>query len=193
YSSADHGSNTFMQWPFQAWGASAVLSGHSHVYERLVEDNNFPYFVDGLGGASRGGFIPPLVPGSQVQYNADWGALLVNASDTQISFQFISEANTLIDSYSLFASPATNVPPAPGNLAATVVSESRIDLNWIDHSSNENVFKILRSTDGTNFTAVATVGANVISYSDVGLAAHTNYYYRVEGSNAAGDGPASNQ
>src|SRR5205814_1728114 len=38
------------RWPFQAWGATAVITGHVHNYERLLEDNNFPYFVDGLGG-----------------------------------------------------------------------------------------------------------------------------------------------
>src|SRR6267143_5700251 len=40
----------WMRWPFKAWGASAVLSGHAHSYERIVL-GGFPYFVNGLGGA----------------------------------------------------------------------------------------------------------------------------------------------
>jgi ELWxxDGT repeat protein len=30
-----HGGVTELQWPFQAWGADAVFSGHNHVYERI--------------------------------------------------------------------------------------------------------------------------------------------------------------
>src|SRR5262245_8735283 len=48
YSSGEHGSSTWMQWPFQQWGATAVLSGHDHAYERVLI-NGFPYFVNGLG------------------------------------------------------------------------------------------------------------------------------------------------
>ena len=49
YSSGPHGSNTTLQWPYQAWGADIVLSGHDHDYERLFV-NDFPYIVNGLGG-----------------------------------------------------------------------------------------------------------------------------------------------
>jgi hypothetical protein len=49
FSSGEQGSTDYMQWPFQSWGASAVFQGHDHDYERIVR-NNFPYFVDGLGG-----------------------------------------------------------------------------------------------------------------------------------------------
>ena len=38
YSSGMHGSTTWMQWPFAAWGAQAVLTGHDHTYERLLVD-----------------------------------------------------------------------------------------------------------------------------------------------------------
>src|SRR5678816_995945 len=43
------GSQPYMQWPFADWGASAVLSGHDHLYERVLT-NGIPYFVNGLGG-----------------------------------------------------------------------------------------------------------------------------------------------
>jgi len=35
-SSSVHGSTPSLQWPFQAWGADVVLSGHVHNYERLA-------------------------------------------------------------------------------------------------------------------------------------------------------------
>ena len=47
-SSGMHGSMDEVQWPFREWGASAVLFGHDHLYERIVHEG-FPYFVNGAG------------------------------------------------------------------------------------------------------------------------------------------------
>jgi len=94
-----HGSHPYMQWPFKGWGADIVLTGHSHVYERVIV-NNFPYIVNGLGGASRYSFLTP-VAGSVVRYNSDFGALLGQASGDSLNFQFIDITGTQIDSYSL--------------------------------------------------------------------------------------------
>src|SRR5262249_44275966 len=94
YSSTDFQS-PWMRWPFHAWGAAAVLTGHAHTYERLSEDNNFPYFVDGLGGDDDIHSFTTPVPGSQVRYNDDFGAMWVYADDTQISFLFFARTGAL--------------------------------------------------------------------------------------------------
>lgn len=107
YSSANHGSTTRMQWPFAAWGAHAVFSGHDHTYERIVLDG-IPYFVNGLGGSSKYSFGTP-VAGSLVRYNSDYGAMLVVATDTSVNFQFISRAGVVIDSYTIGGT--TRPPP----------------------------------------------------------------------------------
>ena len=88
-----------MQWPFKEWGATTVLAGHDHVYERLVVDY-FLYFINGLGGSTRYDFPNPL-PGSQVRYRLDHGAMLIQADYSQITFQFITHDGQLIDSYTL--------------------------------------------------------------------------------------------
>ena len=103
-SSTVHGSHPYMQWPFAAWGADIVLSGHDHTYERLAIDGVL-YFVNGLGGKS----IYPLgepVAGSQVRYNDTYGAMLVEANATQITLEFYAIANggTRIDQALLSAS-----------------------------------------------------------------------------------------
>ena len=108
YSSGSiHGSQPSAQWPFEAWGATAVISGHDHDYERILRDDNgdgqtMPYFVAGLGGFGRYDFSTP-VDGSQIRYNSDYGAMLIQASDATITFEFWSVANggTLIDSYTI--------------------------------------------------------------------------------------------
>ncbi len=89
YSSGNvHGGEVYMQWPFQQWGASVVLAGHDHIYERILH-NGLTYFVNGLGGKSIHQF-GPIIPGSQVQYNADYGAMLVQGDESAMTFQFIS-------------------------------------------------------------------------------------------------------
>jgi tartrate-resistant acid phosphatase type 5 len=99
YSSGLHGSTTWMRWPFQEWGASAVLSGHDHTYERL-EENGIPYFVDGVGGGAIYNFTE-VEAGSQVRYNSDYGAILVTADPKSLTFQFINRKGEQIDTYSL--------------------------------------------------------------------------------------------
>ncbi len=98
YSSGSmHGSTDWMQWPFATWGANAVLAGHDHLYERLLVDG-IPYFTNGSGGGSLYNFGTPL-PESQFRYDANYGAMLVTASDTEILFEFYNRLGDLIDSY----------------------------------------------------------------------------------------------
>jgi hypothetical protein len=83
-------------------------------------------------------------------------------------------------------------PAAPSNLAASAISSTQINLSWTDNSSNETGFLIERSTDGTNFTQIATAGVNATSYLDTGLSASTTYYYRVRASGSGGNSGYSN-
>ncbi|MCB0002947.1 MAG: metallophosphoesterase [Anaerolineales bacterium] len=110
YSSGLHGSTTYMRWPFGEWGADAVLAGHDHDYERLDVDG-LPYFVNGLGGDSRYWFLIPL-PGSQARYNKDAGAMLIEATPDQMTFQFITRSGELIDSYTIDSAASNGAPLA---------------------------------------------------------------------------------
>jgi tartrate-resistant acid phosphatase type 5 len=99
YSSGHHGSIDWMRWPYKEWGATAVLSGHDHTYERLIIDG-FPYFVNGLGGGARYSFRE-ILPGSQVRFSDNHGAMLATASSDQITFQFFTAEGELIDDFSI--------------------------------------------------------------------------------------------
>jgi len=101
YSSGIQGPINWMQWPFQEWGVSTVIAGHDHVYERLIIDN-FPYFINGLGGGARYSFSTPH-PGSQIRYNSDYGAMLVEAVISQITFQFINLDGEIIDTFTIYS------------------------------------------------------------------------------------------
>jgi len=68
--------------PLAEWGASAVLNGHIHVYERFQIDS-IPYITNGLGGGQiRYEFIDEN-PESVFRFSQDHGALLVQA-DTEV-------------------------------------------------------------------------------------------------------------
>ncbi len=100
-SGSTHGSQQFMQWPFRQWGASIVLAGHEHNYERLSV-SGFPYIVNGLGGRSLYSFGSPL-PESISRFNADYGAQLVEADADSMVLSFFTVSSTLIDRYVLYA------------------------------------------------------------------------------------------
>jgi len=82
-----------------------------------------------------------------------------------------------------------NSPAAPSGLAATAASTSQINLAWTDNST-EDEFKIERSTDGINFTRIATVAANTKTYVSSGLAEATTYTYRVRAYSVSGGNSA---
>lgn len=111
-SSAVHGSNVELQWPFQAWGADAVISGNAHLYERLFI-NGLPYFVNGLGGTTRDVFAEAPTPGSVVRYAGAFGALQVEADERSLTFQFITVDQAVVDTYTLQQAPTPTDTPSP--------------------------------------------------------------------------------
>jgi hypothetical protein len=67
-----------------------------------------------------------------------------------------------------------------------------LNLKWTDVSSNETGFKIERMASTGNYGQLATVPANVQTYTDTGLNSGTTYCYRVRAYNSAGSSSPSN-
>jgi tartrate-resistant acid phosphatase type 5 len=103
FSSGPNGSLAAVQWPYRVWGASAVLAGHDHTYERIVRDG-LTYVVNGAGGFGLYSFGPP-VAGSLVRYNADHGAMLVEVNSTAATFRFFNRGGNMIDTFSVSPLP----------------------------------------------------------------------------------------
>jgi hypothetical protein len=104
-----HGTQTrdsaHMAWPYREWGATLVLGGHDHVYERIFT-NGLAYFVIGLGGDRIDNFYSVPTAGSQVRYRALHGAMRIDVTETNLLCRFYNITNQLIDSYSLEIAPA---------------------------------------------------------------------------------------
>jgi hypothetical protein len=181
YSSANSTDATNMDWPFAQWGADAVFSGHQHLYERLSVDG-IPYIISGLGGASISTF-GTVDPHSQVRYNANNGAMLLDVGASTVTFKFYNVNGTQIDSYAILLPGA---PSAPANFVVTPFSDSRVDLSWTDGASNETAYVVERSSDGVNgWSQIASLGANVTTCSDIDALPGATYFYRVRAMNGA--------
>tara|TARA_R110001599_G_scaffold352529_1_gene587703 strand:+ start:325 stop:1134 length:810 start_codon:yes stop_codon:yes gene_type:complete len=84
-------------------------------------------------------------------------------------------------------------PPAPVNDLAATVTDTSVELTWVDQSSDEIGFKIQRKeTVNGSWVDVTTVTQDVISYYDSELLMGT-YWYRVFSTNTTGDSMSSSE
>ncbi len=125
------------------------------------------------------GYYPIAIPFFQI---TGGDTLIFNwQNDAGLSKAKVPNAN-LFRTYNAGGS----APAAPSNLVATAVSYNKINLTWVSNSTNQSGFELLRSTSATGtFVPVATVTGT--SYSDSGLTANTDYYYKVRAVGAAGE------
>jgi hypothetical protein len=68
----------------------------------------------------------------------------------------------------------------PSGLIATVISSTEIDLSWTNNGVvNYTGVSIEQSTDGINYSEVATAIAGATTKAIIGLTEGTSYYFRV--------------
>lgn len=78
-------------------------------------------------------------------------------------------------------------PGAPSALHATTISTSQIDLSWAAGTGAVDEYRIERRIGSTgSFADHDTVAAGSLAYQDTGLAANTQYFYRIEACNTGG-------
>lgn len=99
YTSGHYGPSTWMQWPFAAWGADLILSGHNHVYERTIHDG-IPYIINGVGGGALYALGPPI-EGNEIQFQGGYGAMLLQVDSKTLHFQFITVDGKIVDDQTL--------------------------------------------------------------------------------------------
>lgn len=182
YASSQYYITSYMRWPFQAWGATAVVCGHLHAYERIMK-SGFPYLTNGLGGEPEISSFDTIEPGSVVRYNNDFGAMRITASPTSITFDFITRFGLLIDSFTINNG-------APAGLAATA-GDKQAALSWTA-TPGATSYNIKRATTfGGPYTKIAS--STGTSYTNTGLTNGTTYYYVVAANLSAGESANSNE
>lgn len=102
---------------------------------------------------------------------------------TTYRYQALSTRSGVWTSVGSVATPdkTTGTPLAPSDLAALALSEAEIGLSWTDNTTDETGFGIERCEGATctEFASVATVGAGVTDYVDLGVTPGTTYRYQV--------------
>ncbi len=87
----------------------------------------------------------------------------------------------------------TNGPTTPGNVTATAVSPTQVNLTWSASSDPAGITGYLiercQGVDCTNFTQIGT--STTTSYSDSGLSASTSYSYEIIAMDSAGHSSTS--
>ncbi|MFC1567004.1 fibronectin type III domain-containing protein [bacterium] len=77
---------------------------------------------------------------------------------------------------------------APSDFAGVAISSTQVQFSWIDNADDEDGFKIYTSTAGL----LATVGANVTTWTDTSLTANTSSYaWQVRAYNIGGESAGS--
>ena len=86
--------------------------------------------------------------------------------------------------------PPVTAPTAPSDLVATAVSGTRVNLAWVDRSSDETGFRVLRCVGAkcTPLTVLVSLAAGVTSFADLSVQPRTSYRYRIQAFNSAGVG-----
>jgi uncharacterized protein (TIGR03790 family) len=139
-------------------------------------------YVDGVQVASDTFTAPPntnfpLYIGSYYRGGYGWNGAL-----DDVRLYNLALASTEVSSLYTAASANTTPPTTPGNVSATAVSSTQINVSWSASTDNVAVtgYQVFR-----NGSLAGT--ATALSYSDTGLAASTTYSYTVAAFDAAGN------
>ena len=136
------------------------------------------YVVAGTSGQASPGALnyPAMYTSMSVP-----GSFVLDVNGNQLDATFLDSTGVRRDYFSIVkgSAPTVTPPAAPASLTAAAISPGWIRIRWADNATNEAGFEVARSTDGTTFAAVATVGVNATVFNNTGLARTTKYYYRV--------------
>ena len=140
--------------------------------------NEDGFRVERLNGAT-GAFEPVATVGRNVTGWSDAGL----AADTTYTYRVRAYRGAEVSDATNTASATTNAavaaPNAPSDLAATGATAGTISLAWRDNAGDETGFAVERSADGSTWARAGTVGADVTTFTDSGLASAATYHYRV--------------
>ncbi|MEP7079832.1 MAG: PA14 domain-containing protein [Ginsengibacter sp.] len=152
--------------------------------------------------------VPLIVPNTYASY--DWRRVSDNAQVSTLNKytapigQYkvqVTEAFGCSSSYSpvfsVINSNGTNVPDKATDVTAVTLSNTSIDVYWNNNPTplyNETAFEVYRSkTAGSNYSLVAILPPDSLSFIDQGLLPNTTYFYIVRAVNNNGAAPSSNE
>jgi hypothetical protein len=179
---------------YASFSSHSAMIGASGLY-KIVSGNRYTVRSQGRGITDNNYHnIQIKRSGNTVSVSRD-GVVIYSATDSRFGLA----GNLGIGSYNdrVFFDDinvaTSDVLLGPSNLNAHSVSDTRIDLSWTDNSNNEQGFKLERKSGNGSFVQIATLGANITSYHNTGLARGVMYTYRLRAYNSQGNSAYSNE
>ncbi|MCS7258200.1 MAG: choice-of-anchor J domain-containing protein, partial [candidate division WOR-3 bacterium] len=117
-----------------------------------------------------------VYPYSGLQVSTKYYWKIVAWNDTGPSD--VGYAESPVDSF-----VTANPPNAPSNLQITITGATTLEMEWTDNSTDEDSFFVYQSTNGINYTKIASLAANTTTYGVSGLTPNTRYWYEVRAFN----------
>lgn len=102
---------------------------------------------------------------------------------------YASDTDSDLGSHTFDGGSTVSPPSAPTNVQL-IATTSSLDLSW-DDGVGEDGYTIHRSLDNSTFTQIASIAADLTSYSDNNISLETTYYYYIQAFNTAGSSPSS--
>jgi autotransporter-associated beta strand protein len=164
-----NGTNDGIVWAYDREANELHAYAATSLGTELWNSNKNPSGADALGAAQK--FAVPVA--------AD-GEVFVGTSDALVVYGLLS--------------PPTAVPVAPV-LSGTASGGLSVNLTWSDPTTIPNTasgYTIEESTNGINFSPVATAVAGAMTVSVGGLQPLTQYYFEITGYNSLGTSSPSN-
>lgn len=172
------------------WGWDVMTTGYGHFYS--AEGKN-RYYTNTFSGTSS---ATPIVAGAAASLQGIAKATLnrfltpeevrdiLSSTATPQSGEFdkrIAGLPNLKNAIANLPAPET-IPTKPSDIILSDVSYNTVTLKWSDNSNAEQGYRIYKGS-----TLIATLPANVTSYTINNLTENTSYTYSIKAFNSAGE------
>ncbi len=172
------------------WGGIAAAQSNGLVVSSMMlSESNL--ILSGSGGLSGATYYVLASTNMALSPLTLWNKIATNTIAADGTFSNSIPINPIVVQEFFVIEMTPNVPDvesptSPRNLSATGINSNQINLAWVASVDNVGVTGYLverQSPGSTNFAQIGSTSGT--SYNDVGLAANTNYSYRVRATDAA--------
>ena len=167
-----------MNWPLGSWGADVLITGHSHLYERIHRSDGVLHIITGWGGKDLRNFVATPVTGSMARYNTDYGAVRFDVAPTTMVVKAFTQSAIEIDTVTRTTSRTFSLCYVPTQRQAThlVIRPSSATLPRKINFPFQAVATFLDGTvqDVTELSEWASLNTAVVTVTQKGVAQGQN-------------------